>query len=343
MPTPGPDSTPTPTPPIDVPATILGMVPSNLFAALSDNSVLPVVFIAALVGFANIAVKRKAPAASANFESALDSARHFVMEIVLIVINFTPYGVLGMVAVRAAEGDVASLLNLGLIVGAAFTAMRAIFVMHMVICIMMRVNPVTYVRKASAPLVFAFNSRSSSATLPMTIKAMQSRGVTEATANLAATLGTCIGQNACSGMQPAIVVVLTAKSLRRDVWDFQFLIQLVLFAVIASIGTAGVGGGARNVSIMVLSMFGFGPDLVAGLLSADFLIDMGRTLINVNGSIVAGLFASRVEKTLDVAVLYDGKFHVEETAVDVAAEGSCFIDPGNEKSYTPGTVCSVNL
>jgi L-cystine uptake protein TcyP (sodium:dicarboxylate symporter family) len=267
------------------------------------------------------------------------------MEVVYVVIGFTPYGVLGMVTVRAAEGDVTSLLNLGLIVAAAFTAMAMIFIMHMAICIVIGVNPVTYLRKTSAPLIFAFSSRSSSATLPMTIKAMESLGVTEATANLAGTLGTCMGQNACSGVQPALLVILTAKSLGRNAWDFQFLIQLVLFTIIASIGTAGVGGGATNVSIMVLSMFGFGPDLVAVLLSVDFIIDMGRTLINVNDSIVAGLFASRVEKTLDVTVLHDGKFRAQEPVLQVPADGACLIDPGNEKKYTDGVdgVCSVNL
>jgi L-cystine uptake protein TcyP (sodium:dicarboxylate symporter family) len=143
---------------------------------------------------------------------------------------------------------------------------------------------------------------------------MQKLGVPETTANLAGTFGTCIGQNACSGMQPPLLVILVAQVQNVTVWEPAFLIELLLYVLIASIGTAGVGGGATNVSIMILSMFSLPINLVAVLISVDFIIDMGRTLVNVNDSILAGLFVARLEKTLDEEILNGTKEFVEDEA-----------------------------
>jgi L-cystine uptake protein TcyP (sodium:dicarboxylate symporter family) len=225
------------------------------------------------------------------------------MELVRLVIDFTPYGVLATVTNTAAGGDVESVKEFALVLAGAYTALILIFGMHMLVLAMLRVSPVRYLKVAGGPLMFSFGSRSSSACLPLTIRAMQDLGVPETTANLAATFGTCMGQNACSGMQPPLLAMLVAQVQNIEVWEATFLIELVIYVMIASIGTAGVGGGATNVSIMVLSMFSLPIDLVAVLIGIDFLIDMGRTMVNVNDSMIAGIFVARIEKTLNEDVL----------------------------------------
>jgi L-cystine uptake protein TcyP (sodium:dicarboxylate symporter family) len=313
--------TPTPRQPISVAATLLAMVPTNLLAALSQNKVLSIVFIAVLIGAANLGIKQKHPATSAGFERALEIARAFVMELVRLVISFTPYGVLATVTNTAAGGDVESVKQLGLVIAGAYTSLALIFVLHMVIVLVLRVSPITFVKAAAGPLLFAFGSRSSSACLPLTIRAMQQLGVPESTANLAGTFGTCIGQNACSGMQPPMLVILVAQVQQVEVWEATFLIELVIYVVIASIGTAGVGGGATNVSIMVLSMFSLPINLVAVLIGVDFVIDMGRTLVNVSDSIVAGLFVARLEKTLNEEILAGRMVWGEEVSSEPLLQG----------------------
>ena len=90
-----------------------------------------------------------------------------------------------------------------------------------------------------------------------------------------------------------------------DVWSISFLVPLVLYVLIASIGTAGVGGGATNVSLLVLSLLGLPIELVAILISVDFIIDMGRTLINVSDSILAGYITGKLENQIDTNQLHD--------------------------------------
>ncbi len=64
-----------------------------------------------------------------------------------------------------------------------------------------------------------------------------------------------------------------------------------------------MGGGATNATILVLSLLGLPIELVAILVSVEFLVDMGRTALNVNDAIVTGVVVSRWEKGLDTNVL----------------------------------------
>jgi L-cystine uptake protein TcyP (sodium:dicarboxylate symporter family) len=291
--------------PTDVAATILNLVPNNLFAAFSSNSVLPVVFAAALLGFAYLAVKKSSPVLGARFEAFLETAYALVLKIVHFVIKFTPYGVLAIITVRVASGNGQFIIQLGLVIAASFIVMLAIFAMHLVIASVGGISPFVYIKKTAPALLFAFSSRSSAATVPLTIQAQRSLGVGEANANLAAALGTCIGQNGCAGLTPPMIAILVGLVQGWNVWSPAFLVPLVIYVLIASIGTAGVGGGAVNVSLLVLSLMGLPVELVAILFSIDFIIDMGRTLINVSDSILAGFTVGRWEHEINEEALHD--------------------------------------
>jgi L-cystine uptake protein TcyP (sodium:dicarboxylate symporter family) len=291
--------------PADVAATIINLVPNNLFAALSSNSVLPVVFVAALLGFAYLAVKKEYAGLGARFESFLETAYALVMKVVHFVIGFTPYGVLAIITVRIASGSWQFVVQLGLVIAASFVVMLIIFVTHLAIAAAGGISPSVYLKKTAPALLFAFSSRSSAATVPLTVQAQRSLGVGEANANLAAALGTCIGQNGCAGTTPPMVAILVGLVQGWNVWSPAFLVPLIIYVVIASIGTAGVGGGAMNVLLLVLSLMGLPIELVAILMSIDFIIDMGRTLINVSDSILAGFVAGRLEREINEEVLHD--------------------------------------
>ncbi|MDR2202552.1 MAG: cation:dicarboxylase symporter family transporter [Clostridiales bacterium] len=291
--------------PSEVTDTILTLIPNSLFGALASTAVLPVVFIAVLIGFAYLSISKSDPKTGERFGSFLETAYAFIMKIVEFVIDFTPYGILAIISVRAASGSWTFIVQLGLIVIAAFAAMAVVFIMHLAIAWAGGVSPVRYLKKTATPLLFAFSSRSSAATLPLTIKSQRALGVSEANANLAGSLGTCIGQNGCAGVYPTMLAILVGLAQGWNVWSPAFLAPLILFVVIASVGTAGVGGGATHVSLMVLGLLGLPIELVAILISVDFIIDMGRTLINVSDSILAGYVTGKFEKDINKDLLFD--------------------------------------
>jgi L-cystine uptake protein TcyP (sodium:dicarboxylate symporter family) len=297
--------------PTDIPSTILSLVPSNLFEAFSSNSVLPVALISASLGFIYLVVSKTNPAVGSRFKAFVDTAHEFVTKAIEFIIGLTPFGILAIVATRAATGSAAAISQLGLIIAASFTAMAIVFVLHLVLLYFLGAKPINYLKKAGPALLFAFSSRSSAATLPLTVTAQRKLGVGRANATLAATFGTCIGQNGCAGVYPTMLAILVGSAQGWNVWSVYFIVPLVLYVVIASIGTAGVGGGATQVSLVVLSFLGLPVSLVAILISVDFIIDMGRTLLNVNDSILAGYVVGKWEKDINYDLLND-KVNAEE-------------------------------
>jgi len=299
--------------PTDIPASILNIIPSNIFSALTSNSALPIVFIGVIIGFAILAIKNEDPDLGGKFISAVESANVLVMTITDFVIEFTPYGVLALISKVAAVNKPETIINLLMFVVACFAALTAMFVIHLVILGLSGINIIKYLKKASPALIFAFTSRSSAATLPLTIKVQTDKlGVSKGHANLAGAFGTTIGQNGCAGVYPAMVVTLVAAALGWEVWNPGFIVLLLVYVTISSIGIAGVGGGATNASILVLSLFGLPIELVAILASVDFIIDMGRTALNVNDAILAGVLSSKMDREFNQDVFND-RITTEET------------------------------
>ncbi len=304
--------------PTDIPTSILNIIPSNIFSALTANSALPIVFISAIIGFAILAIKKENPSLGQKFLGVVEGANTLVMTITDFVIEFTPYGVLALISRVTAVNKPEAIINLLMFVVASFTALITVFVIHLVMLGLSGVNIVKYLKKASPALIFAFTSRSSAATLPLTIKVQTDRlGVSKGHANLAGAFGTTIGQNGCAGVHPAMVVTLVASAMGWKVWDPSFIVLLLVYVTVSSIGIAGVGGGATNASILVLSMFGLPIDLVAILASVEFLIDMGRTALNVHDAILAGVLSSKLDKEFNDDIFND-RITIEEPEVKQA-------------------------
>jgi uncharacterized protein len=157
-----------------------------------------------------------------------------------------------------------------------------------------KINPVNYVKKALPTLTFAFTSRSSAGTLPLTIKTQtKDLGVSEGIANFAGSFGLTIGQNGCAGVYPAMLAVMVAPAAGIDPLSPGFIISLILVVAISSFGVAGVGGGATFAALIVLSVMNLPIAIVGLLISVEPLIDMGRTALNVSGAMTSGVLTSK--------------------------------------------------
>lgn len=289
--------------PTDIPTSLLNFIPSNLFEALTGNFAIPVVLIAAIIGFAILSIKKENPQLGEKFIGGVDGANELVMTITDFIIGFTPYGVLALIGKITSTKDFGSVVTLLLFVVAIYAAVLVMFAVHLLILSGFKLNPVRYLRKVTPALIFAFTSRSSAATLPLTIQTQTEKlGVDSASANLSSSFGVTIGQNGCAGIYPAIVATVVAKALGWNIASPGFVALLVLYVVITSFGIGGVGGGATNATILLLSLFGLPIDLVAILISVDFIVDMARTALNVNDAILAGVVASKLDRTFDESV-----------------------------------------
>ncbi|MEI0530600.1 cation:dicarboxylase symporter family transporter [Brachyspira pilosicoli] len=288
-----------------VPQQLLEIIPTNPFSALAGGGgspTLSVVFFSAFVGMAALGIKKKKPEIFDFFRKIMFSLHEIVMRIVSMVMKLTPYGVLALMAKFMATSDLKAFAQLGQFLLASYIAIFIMLIVHSIILMIFGYNPVKYYSKALPTLAFAFSSRTSAGTLPMTVDTLKNKmGISEGVSNLSASLAVTIGQNGCAGIYPAMVVAMIAPTLGINVFEPVFLIKVVIIIAIGSFGIAGVGGGATNAALITLSALNFPVELVAILLGIEPLIDMGRTLLNVNDGMITAAATGKICKEVDMS------------------------------------------
>ena len=289
-----------------IPQQLVEIIPINPFYALTgegSNATLSVVFFATFVALATIGIKRTKPESAERFINFMKTLNDLVMRMVAMIMRFTPYGVLALMTSIISTSNFSEIASLVQFIIASYVAIIIMFIIHMIILLIFGLNPINFVRKSATVLLFAFTSRSSAATLPLNINnQIRNLGVPDGHANLSASLGTSIGQNGCAGVYPAMLAVMIAPTLGINPMAPSFLIKLILITTFASFGIAGVGGGATFAALTVLSALGF-PVALAGLLvSVEPIIDMARTALNVNGSMLAGVISSKLMGSLNTDI-----------------------------------------
>ncbi|HGZ9619845.1 TPA: L-cystine transporter [Staphylococcus aureus] len=285
-----------------LPQQILELLPKNPFLDFTGQratSTIAVVIFASFIGFAYLRVARKQPDHGELLKSAIDAIYSLVMAIVTFVLRLTPYGVLAIMANTLSTSDFGAIWTLGKFLIASYAALITMYIIHLVILSLLGISPIRYVKKTLEVLIFAFTSRSSAGALPLNVQTQTRRlGVPEGIANFAATFGLSIGQNGCAGIYPAMLAIMVAPVANVEI-DLQFIVTLIAVVIISSFGVAGVGGGATFASILVLSTLNLPVALAGVLISVVPLIDMGRTALNVNDSMLAGTGTAKLTKHWD--------------------------------------------
>ncbi len=276
---------------------LVSFVPTNIFSDLAGNrsmSIIGVVVFGLIFGIAALLVAEDNAEQGTRIRNAVDTFQAVIMRLVKIVMALTPYGVLALMTRVIATSDGQAILNLISFVIASYIAIALMFIVHAVIIIGLGANIKTYFQKVWPVLTFAFVTRSSAATIPLTIRAqIEELNVPPPIANIAASFGATIGQNGCAGIYPAMLAAMVAPTMGVDI-DLNFIISLLVIIAIGSFGIAGVGGGATNAALVVLPAMGFPVTIAALLISIEPLIDMARTALNVNGSITTGMITTRL-------------------------------------------------
>ncbi|HHE7727914.1 TPA: L-cystine transporter [Staphylococcus aureus] len=285
-----------------LPQQILELLPKNPFLDFTGQratSTIAVVIFASFIGFAYLRVARKQPDHGELLKRAIDAIYSLVMAIVTFVLRLTPYGVLAIMANTLSTSDFGAIWTLGKFLIASYAALITMYIIHLIILSLLGISPIRYVKNTLEVLIFAFTSRSSAGALPLNVQTQTRRlGVPEGIANFAATFGLSIGQNGCAGIYPAMLAIMVAPVANVEI-DLQFIVTLIAVVIISSFGVAGVGGGATFASILVLSTLNLPVALAGVLISVEPLIDMGRTALNVNDSMLAGTGTAKLTKHWD--------------------------------------------
>jgi len=292
---------------LTVPQLVLSFIPKNPFADLTGanpTSIISVVIFAAFLGVAALQLLKDDEAKGQRVLVAIDTLQSWVMKLVRLVMKLTPYGVLALMTKVVAGSNLQDIIKLGSFVVASYLGLAIMFGVHALLLSINGINPLRFFRKVWPVITFAFTSRSSAATIPLSVETQTRRlGVPESIASFSASFGATIGQNGCAGLYPTMLAVMVAPTVGINPFDPLWIATLVGMVTLSSAGVAGVGGGATFAALIVLPAMGLPVTLVALLISIEPLIDMGRTALNVNGSMTAGSLTSRWLGLTDKRVL----------------------------------------
>lgn len=294
---------------LTLPQQIVNFLPSNIFADFSETratSTIAVVIFAIFVGVAYLAVRKSDPESAGGVAKLIKSLQLIINRIVKLVLSLTPYGIFALITNASAVNSIKTIGRLGIFIVAVYVALVVVLLVHTILLLVHGVNPIVYYKKAWPALIFAFSSRTSAGTLPLNVKIQtESLGVDSTIANFAASFGLTIGQNGCAGVYPSMVATIIAPAIGINVFSWQFILTLILIDVIASFGVAGVGGGALFTTLIVLGTLNLPVATLGILIAIDPIVDMGRTLVNVNDSILAGVITAKRTDQLNETLLRD--------------------------------------
>lgn len=284
--------------------TLVGLFPSNVAENWTSNQVVPVVIFALLVAFAyNRVVATEAGRVKVeSFRSFIDAGNTVLGRAVQIVVDFTPYAVLSLIAAAVGTKDVATLLPLLLVLVVAYVAMILQFfvVQPLILAAITRLNPLYFFKTFWPAAAIAFTSQSSIGTIPVTVRQLKQGGVPEETGSFIASLGANLGMPGCAGVWPTLLAVfaINALGLTYSPWQYAVLVGLTL---LVSIGTVGVPGTATITATSVFAAAGLPVPFIAIAQPISSIVDMGRTALNVASAANTAVIVAATEGQLDQA------------------------------------------
>ena len=262
-------------------STLMNIVPDNLFVAMVENQMLSIIFFAILMGFFITKTKEKSQKILLGF---FDSLFELIMKITLFVIRFTPYGIFGIVAKQIAEnndlGELFSRLGLFMLVVILALFIHAFIVLPLVLKTIGRVSPIKHFNAMRTPLITAFSTSSSNATLPLTMNAVKKNsGVSTKISSFTLPLGATVNMDG-TALYELVAAMFIAQAYGIELTFTEQIIG-VLTGLLASIGAAGIPMAGLVMISVVLSAMGLPLEGVGLILAVDRILDMFRTTVNV--------------------------------------------------------------
>lgn len=274
--------------------TLINIIPNNPFEALSKQNLLQIIFFALMLGFALMKIGDPAKPLLDMFRAGQEAMK----EITNIVLEFTPYGVFGLMANVVGSNGPEILIPYIKAIAAMYIA-GAIYVIVVqagfMVGVIGRVNPFRFLRTMKEAMAFVFATCSSVATIPLNLQCTKNIGVDDDTANFVIPFGAVMNMNG-TAIYEAVAVVFTAQIFAIDL-SFTQQVMIMLTATLASIGTAGIPGSGLVMLTIVLSSVNLPMEAIGLLAGIDRILNMGRVIPNIVGDAASAVIVSRTEGT----------------------------------------------
>lgn len=272
--------------------TLLNIIPTNPIAAMTDGNMLQIIAFSVFIGFALTILGNKTKGILTLFEQA----NEIMMYLVNLVMKVAPYGTFGLIATAIGSQG--------------YPAIKAMFSYFIVVVIALLIHaavtyggtvalvkrsPIEFFKGFFPAMTVAFSTSSSNATLPVSMETAQKNlKVPEPISSFVQPLGATINMDGTAIMQ-GVATVFIAQAWGVDLSITQIL-MVILTAVLASVGTAGVPGVGLIMLAMVLNSVGLPVEGIGLIIGIDRLLDMTRTAVNITGDAACAVYVAETEK-----------------------------------------------
>ncbi len=272
----------------------LDLVPRNVFGAAANNQVLPFMVFSVFFGVGLVMVRSRA---TDQLQVVITGIFEVMMRLLQVVISLAPIAIACLMFNLAALFGWDLLVRLAAFVGVAVGAMALhMFVVYpLVLALFGGKNPLAFFVQVRDPMVVAFSTASSNATLPISLRAAETElKLPRKIARFVLTVGATANQNG-TALFEGVTVLFLAQFFGVELSLTQQVV-VMLVCILGGIGTAGVPAGSLPVIAMILAMVGVPAEGIGLILGVDRFLDMCRTTLNVTGDLVIATVVSRGEK-----------------------------------------------
>ena len=273
--------------PMDV---LVNIFPSNFLTPITESSMLQVIVMALLIGFAIILLGEKA-------DKAVDGINRWndiFMKCMEMILKLSPVGVFCLLCPVVAANGAMIIGSLAKVLLAAYVAylLHALIVYSAAVSTLGGMNPVKFFKGMLPAIMFAFSSASSVGTLPINMDCTGKLGADREVSSFVLPLGATINMDGTAIYQ-GVCAIFIASCYGISLTAGQML-TIVLTATLASVGTAGVPGAGMVMLAMVLASVGLPIDGIALVAGVDRIFDMGRTTLNITGDASCSIIVSNL-------------------------------------------------
>ena len=273
---------------------LMDAIPSNITKAFVEDNMLQIIVFAILFGLFTTKIGHEQSKKILDFFSAVF---HVMMKLTSAIIKLTPIGILGITVEQVArQGDVGALVSsLLLFLVTVFAGILIHF--FVIIPLLLKsfgVKPYRHMKNMSLPLLTAFSTASSSATLPLSMDAVENKsGISNKITSFVLPLGATINMNG-TALFECVSVIFLAQAYGVELTMLQQII-VVLTSLLAAVGAAGIPMAGFVMMTVILSAVGLPLDGIGLIMSVNFLPDMARTATNVWGDCAVAAIVAKTE------------------------------------------------
>lgn len=258
---------------------LISIIPSNIINALSKGNMLGLIFFSLIFGFCISKIEEQTKNTLKNFFQGLFQA---MIEFTHLIMKFLPYGVFCLVAKVFMTTGLESLRSVALFFLTVVLALATFMFIGLPLLLkfVAKVKPTRLFKAMSPALITAFSTSSTSATLPITMDCVEKKaGVSNRICSLVIPLGTSFNMSG-SALYECVAAMFVAQAYGIDLsFGMQFLV--VMIALIASMGVAGIPSASLVAVLIILKAVGLPAEGIGLFIAVDRVLDMCRTTVNV--------------------------------------------------------------